>query len=490
MGEIAVVGGAGFLGRHVCAALQENGHRVRILSRRRGCDARRIAADAFRGCDAVVNLVGIKREQGDQTFQAVHVDLVARLVEAMKGAGIRRLVHISVVGARPDPALPYHDTKYRGEELVRASGLDWTILRPGVIYGVGDDLLCHLSLLLRTAPVFPIVNDGRAPMMPVHAGDVANAVAAALERRESTGKTLDVVSADRLTLRDVVGRTAEALGLPVRILPTPVALMKIPVGIMEATMSQPLSTRAQLAMLVEGLAGDPGPAEQVLGVAPGPFTVDRLRPLLAASGLMPSREVPAGAGVGLFALALVLLASAFRGPLPPWKGMTVAMGLLLAASLALKAVRHRLVPTFRRVGLGLAAGALLYGLTRAVVLLFKATWPGWEAYARSISSWKEGYSAPFLWVTLVLIVAAEEAFWRGVITRFATERLGTVLGIVAGAALYSAAHAATGNPLLLGAAFGCGLYWGLLAAVSDDLTTPLVSHLVWDVMILFVTPLV
>src|SRR5476649_1743142 len=158
MGDIAVVGGTGFLGRHVCAALREHGRGVRLLSRRRGCDALTIDAEALRGCDAVVNLAGIKREQGGQTFRAVHVDLVARLIDAMKGAGIRRLVHISVVVARPDPALPYHDTKHKGEELVRGSGLAWTILRPGVIYGVGDDLLLYLFVMLRTALVFPIVN--------------------------------------------------------------------------------------------------------------------------------------------------------------------------------------------------------------------------------------------------------------------------------------------------------------------------------------------
>src|ERR1700704_258494 len=106
MGEIAVVGGTGFLGRHVCAALQEAGWTVRALSRRNGCDARSIDPHKLRGCEAVVNLAGIKREEGTQTFQAVHVDLVARLVEAMKAADVRRLVHTSVVVARPDPSLP------------------------------------------------------------------------------------------------------------------------------------------------------------------------------------------------------------------------------------------------------------------------------------------------------------------------------------------------------------------------------------------------
>src|SRR5258708_6424786 len=332
MGEIAVVGGTGFLGRHVCSALQEAGWTVRALSRRNGCDARSIDPDKLRGCEAVVNLAGIKREQGTQTFQAVHVDLVARLVAAMLTAGIRRLIHISVVVARPDSALPYHDTKWKGEELVRAGGLDWTILRPGVIYGLGDDLLSHLSLMLRIAPVFPIVNAGRSPMMPVHAGDVAKGVVGALRHPETSGKTVEIVGPERLVLRDVVGRVAEAMGLPVWICPTPVGLMKIPVSVMEATMTQPLSTPAQLAMLVEGLAGDPSPARQLLGLEPSPFTPERLRPLLAAGHHLPQREISPLTGLGLFGLSVLLLTLAFRGPLDPWKGMTIATAVLVPAS--------------------------------------------------------------------------------------------------------------------------------------------------------------
>lgn len=485
-----MVGGTGFLGRHVSAALQEAGFGVKLLSRRSGCDALGLTADHLRGCDAVVNLAGIKREEEGQTFQAVHVDLPARIVDAMKAAGVRRLVQISVVVARRDPALPYHDTKARGEEVVRASGLDWTILRPGVIYGVGDDLLSHLSVMLRIAPIFPIVNDGRAPMMPVHAGDVARGVVKALQAPSTAGKCLEIVGPERLELRDVVRRVAEAHGLPVRILPTPAALMKPPVALMEAWMSRPLSTRAQLAMLQEGLAGDPEPARRELGLDPVPFTPERLRPMLAASGLLPQREISAPAGLGLYALSVVLLTLAFRGPMDPWKGMTVAMGLLLALSLMLGAVRRRLSPTPKRIALGLLSGALLYGLTRAGVLVLKSAWPAWEGYARELTSWKAGHGTVFLAVTLVMIVAAEELLWRGVVLRFFVERAGAAFGILLGAAFYAAAHLGTGNPLLLAAALGCGLYWGLLAAATDDLTAPVVSHLVWDVMVMFVTPLV
>src|SRR5258706_5487520 len=118
MTAIAVVGGTGFLGRHVVEALLKEGYLVRALSRRTGFDALRPNPGDFRGVDAVVNLAGIKREEGGQTFQVVHVDLVRRLVEEMQAAGVRRLVHISVVVARPAADLPYHDTKWKGEEIV------------------------------------------------------------------------------------------------------------------------------------------------------------------------------------------------------------------------------------------------------------------------------------------------------------------------------------------------------------------------------------
>ena len=152
---VAVVGGAGFLGRHVVAALEAAGYQARALSRRSGFNALNPDSEAFRGCAAVLNLAGIKREEHGQTFDSIHVALPQRLIEAMRQAGLRRLIHISVVVARPAPDLPYHDTKWKGEQVVRASGLDWTILRPGVIYGEGDDMLSHLVLMIRAASIFP-----------------------------------------------------------------------------------------------------------------------------------------------------------------------------------------------------------------------------------------------------------------------------------------------------------------------------------------------
>jgi uncharacterized protein YbjT (DUF2867 family)/membrane protease YdiL (CAAX protease family) len=499
---IAVVGGTGFLGRHVTVAFERAGYAVRALSRRTGFDALQPGPEAFRGCDAVVNLAGIKREESGQTFNAIHVELVARVIEAMRAAGVRRFIHVSVVVARSDPRLPYHDSKWKGEEIVRASGLDWTILRPGVIYGEGDDLLSHLTLLIRASPVFPIVNDGAAPMRPVDALDVAAAAVAALRSSLSTGKTYDVVGPDRLTLRDVVCRVAEALGLPLTICPTPVALMRLPVRLMESVMRQPLSTRAQLAMLAEGMDGDPEPARRDLGVGAAPFTAERLRPQLAGIGRRapfdvrflsapkPARETSSLLFWILLSFTASAVAFVFRHVQDAWTGLTAAMGLALAVAVATGSVRRRMRPTGFGVVAGLVAGGVLYGFTGFAAALFRSSWPGWEAHARLLYALRGSHGWAFVAPTLVMIVLGEEVVWRGVIARFLMERWGRAAGIVAGAAIYALAHAATLNPLLVAAALGCGLFWGLLYGATDSLVAPFVSHLLWDVLLLFVLPVV
>ncbi len=497
MAVIAVIGGTGFLGRCVVARLKENGHSPRVLSRRTGFDLLRPNVKDLREVDAVVNLVGIKREDGEQTFHAVHVDAVRRLVETMKAAGVERLIHISVVVARKDPRLPYHHTKWQGEEVVRGSGLNWTILRPGVIYGEGDDLLSHLRLLIQISPVFPIVGDGSAPMRPVDVRDVASSIVASLQR-PCNGKVYDVVGPERLYLREVVGNVAIAMGLPLGICPTPALLMLLPVLVMEKVMRQPLSTRAQLSMLMEGLDGDPMPLVRDLNVTTAPFSVERLRVLLtnceAKSPLTLrwpagrlNRTIPGSAFFGLLVFAVFGLSAVFQRASDKWMGITVLMGITLACTFLLDSVRSRLRPSVFHVVVGLVSGMGLYGATRGIIAVLPRVWPEWELFARTLYSWKAGHATLFLAATCSMIVLAEELLWRGVVTRFLMERLGSGWGIVAGAIVYTLAHWATFNPLLLLAAFGCGLFWGWLYAAADNLIVPFVSHLLWDVLLLFVS---
>lgn len=476
-----MVGGTGFVGRAVVDALRARGWEVRALSRRTGFDILRPDAEALRGCAAVVNLAGIKREEGAQTFHAVHVEAVERLVTAMKAVDVRRLVHVSVVAAKEKPEWPYHHTKWLGERAVRGSGLEWTVLRPGVIYGAGDDLLSHLALMLRFSSIFPIAGAGTAPMMPVDVKDVATAAAAALEA--APGKSFDVVGPERLTLREVVGRVAEAVGRRAWIVPTPVALMRLPVLAMEKLFRTPLSTRAQLNMLVEGLVGDPEPARRELGVEPAAFTPERIRGFLPA----PPAKTPALPFLALLGAAFVLLGAGFARGGDVWTSLFVAGLLLGAGSLAFPAARRfRLTPF--RVAAGVAIGLVQFAVTKVAVAGIAAAWPGWTSMAGALYLWKGPHPLWYLLSTLPLIVLSEELLWRGVVTRFVAERAGRWAGIAGGALLFAAAHVVAGNPLLVAAALVAGGFWSWLAEAFDDLTVPLAAHLVWDALLLFAWP--
>ncbi|HVR73467.1 MAG TPA: complex I NDUFA9 subunit family protein [Planctomycetota bacterium] len=289
--RIAIAGGTGFLGGHVVSALTSEGHSAVLISRGRRdsgeprasvvgitWDAASAPAPAglLRGYDALVNLIGIKRETGTQTFERVHVDATRHLLLAASQAGIRRVIQISVVCSRPDARSAYHDSKWRAEELVRRSGLDWTILKPGVIYGRGDDMLTHLVKMIRFSPIFPVVGKGRSILQPIAAADVASMVLAALGNKATAGKSYDCVGPVQIPLRNVVRIVAQGIGLKVFILATPVWLQRLAVRLMNAVSKNPLSTPAQLQMLIDGMTGDCEPAMRDLGVKPGRLTPERV----------------------------------------------------------------------------------------------------------------------------------------------------------------------------------------------------------------------
>jgi membrane protease YdiL (CAAX protease family) len=410
---------------------------------------------------------------------------------------VKRLVHVSVTAAKEGPAHPYAHTKWLGEEAVKASGLDWTILRPGVIYGGGDDLLAHLSWMLRASPVFPIVGKGTAPMSPVDVHDVAAAVAGALANPASAGRTYAVVGPERLQLRDVVRRTSDAMGLRTLIVPTPPALMRLPVLFMEKFWRRPLSTRAQLDMLREGLDGDPGPARRELGVDPAPFTPERLAKLLPTSAWPPPvelrlfsapperQELPPGRAFGFAVLACLAAAGSLRSP-DPWLAFSFSLPVLAAlAAWVLAPLRRRLSPSLPALLAGGALGLLHFGVTRAVLPLLDRAWPAWSGHAAELFAWPSGKSLGLLLPTLVLIVLSEELLWRGVLQRLMAEHGGRGRALVAASLLNGAVHAASGNPLLAGAALACSLWWGLLFAATGSLVVPATAHLVWDLLVMF-----
>ena len=235
-----------------------------IISRRAGIDVTDVdaLAAAFAGCEVVVHSAGINREIGAQTYQRIHIDGTAAVVEAAQRAGVAKIIMLSFLRARPDCGSPYHESKWAAEELVRSSGLDYTILKAGMIYGRGDHLLDHLSHTVHSLPLFATVGLREKPIAPVPIEDLTDIVVAAVDGRMPRA-TVSVTGAETLLLSDAVHRVARLTGRRVAVLPSPVWPLYVLAQLTEWTMRVPLIAKAQVRMLAEGVTESAPPAPPV-----------------------------------------------------------------------------------------------------------------------------------------------------------------------------------------------------------------------------------
>ena len=286
--RVLVTGGTGFVGRAVVGALQDRGHTVRVLSRGArsappgaACLAGSVLRPdslpgALDGCEAVVHLVGIISEVGDQTYERVHVDGTRNVVKAARAGGVGRFVHMSALGTRPEARSRYHRSKWAAEEAVRSSGLAWTLLRPGLIYGPGDGFVNLFAGMIRRSPVLPVVGPGTCRLQPVAVEDVARCVAGALEIQESVGRTLDLCGRESLTLNEILSEILRAMGRSRVRVHLPWSLANAQARMLEWVFPRLLGkaspmNRDQILMLQEDNIGDPEPACRLFGFEPVPF---------------------------------------------------------------------------------------------------------------------------------------------------------------------------------------------------------------------------
>lgn len=263
--KVFISGASGFVGGHVIRELRSRGHELCLLTHRRSPaleGVEQVAGDvtqpetyrhALQGCQAVINLVGIIREFPSRgvTFERLHVGATAAMVETARAAGVRRYLQMSALGTRPDARSRYHITKYRAEELVRSSGLDWTILRPSLIFGPKDAFINMLAAQLRHTPVMPVIGNGRYRLQPIHADDVARCFALSLEMPETVGQCYELCGGDRISYLELLDAIALAMGKSTPVKPrVPLKLMQMIIPVMQHIPQFPI-TSDQLRMLLE-----------------------------------------------------------------------------------------------------------------------------------------------------------------------------------------------------------------------------------------------
>lgn len=312
MPHALVLGGTGFVGRHVCEKLQRAGWSVTVPTRRAANAAAVqhlprltvIEADVhdpatlarlLPGHDAVVNLVAILHGS-EAAFERTHVELPRQIAAACLASGVRRLVHISALGVAEDGPAMYQRSKARGEALLRATaGLDLTVLRPSVIFGAGDRFLNLFAQLQAVFPVMPLAG-AAARFQPVWVEDVASAVVSCLQDAATVGQTFDCAGPDVLTLTELV-RLAGRHGSRARpVWPLPMALGRLQALVMELAPGEPLMSRDNLdAMRVDNVATGPHPGLAALGITPA--SVHAIAPTYLGrrgvrSGLLQARAQP------------------------------------------------------------------------------------------------------------------------------------------------------------------------------------------------------
>ena len=286
---ICILGGSGFVGRALAARLASGGYRLRILTRRRErnkdlsvlphCeviqadihDPRALTAQ-LRGCDALINLVGVLHDskRPGHGFRDVHILLARTVVQAAKDAGVRRLLHMSALNA--DPAAGSSDylrSKGEAENIVHTTGkshLAVTRFRPSVIFGPGDQFIHRFAKLLRVMPgVFPLAcADTR--FAPVYVGDLARAMARCLQDDIGVNRHYEICGPKIYTLKELVAYTAQVIGVRVSVISLGDVLSKVQASILGVMPGKPMTYDNYLSMQTDSVCRENG--LEALGVTP------------------------------------------------------------------------------------------------------------------------------------------------------------------------------------------------------------------------------
>lgn len=293
--DVLVTGGTGFVGREIVRQLRVSGHRIHLLVRNpQSPGSHEVALQhgaklrpgnvldpdslqaAFAGVDAVIHLVGIISELGDQNFENVHVRGTRNVVFASQDAKVAHFLHMSALGASRGARSRYHQTKWEAEELVRRSGLGWSIFRPSIIYGSGDGFVSILARLIRYSPLVPILGGGQTKFQPVLVKSVGTAFVKALGETRAIGETYDLCGPETFTLDELVDEILSiqrTFRFKVHIPSGAAVFLAAFLELLFANVLRqaPPLNRDQLLMLKEDSVGNGQPANLLFGLKPVSF---------------------------------------------------------------------------------------------------------------------------------------------------------------------------------------------------------------------------
>ncbi len=289
--KVFVTGGSGHVGESMLRLLSEAGHESRALSRDPESVRPRLTAipgvypvmgditsnpidqmaSLMAKQQAVVHLVGIIIEKGTPGFEAVHVEGTRRVVEAAKQAGVRRFVHMSALGTRENAVARYHRTKFAAEQIVRESGLDWTIFRPSIIYGEKDEFLNTFAGIARLAPALPIIGSGRGKLQPIWVEDVARCFTKALELPETIGRTFDMGGDQAYSIKEIMRLLVAAMGKRRMFLHIPLGIARLQAKMFNLLPGKPPFSEDQITMLGEDNVCDAGPLKETFEISLRPM---------------------------------------------------------------------------------------------------------------------------------------------------------------------------------------------------------------------------
>src|ERR1700724_1652181 len=284
---VTVFGGTGFLGRRIVRHLRTHGFSVRTASRHPDRGHRlfgpddpqlksvetnihdgRSVADALAGAYGVVNAVSLYVEHGQETFHSVHVESAQRVAAQAQRAGVKRLVHISGIGADAASQSQYIRKRGEGELAVRAAFVEALFIRPAVMFGPDDAFLTTILKLLRQLPVYPMFGRGLTRLQPAYVEDVAEAIGQILQRAETPSTIFEFGGPRVYSYEEFLRTVARQAGLAPRLIPIPLAVWHALAWASEMFPS-PLLTRNQVELMqIDTVSSPEMPGFVELGISP------------------------------------------------------------------------------------------------------------------------------------------------------------------------------------------------------------------------------